>query len=144
MESYTFREALFPSAVHRYLKEHKVDFSQLLQEAAVSNGLASDLTFCENRKAASARLVETVGPFWCKSQNEQAILLPLHDKSGLKELKNLLQNAASFFSLFPRYVGSNLPRHRNFSPTSTRRSEIPMGDPFEGWWYTWDGGPLAV
>ena len=97
MESYTFREALFPSAVHRYLKEHKVDFSQLLQEAAVSNGLASDLTFCENRKAASARLVETVGPFWCKSQNEQAILLPLHDKSGLKELKNLLQNAASFF-----------------------------------------------
>ena len=55
------QEAFFSCSLHRYLKDNRIDFNHLLQEIAVKENIPSDLTVWENRKQASAKLVEHVG-----------------------------------------------------------------------------------
>ena len=55
------QEAFFSCSLHRYLKDNRIDFNQLLQEIAIKENIPSDLTIWENRKQASAKLVENVG-----------------------------------------------------------------------------------
>lgn len=55
------QEAFFSCSLHRYLKDNRVDFNHLLQEIAIQENIPSDLTVWENRKQASAKLVEYVG-----------------------------------------------------------------------------------
>ncbi len=55
------QEAFFSCSLHRYLKDNRVDFNHLLQEIAIKENIPSDLTVWENRKQASAKLVENVG-----------------------------------------------------------------------------------
>ncbi len=55
------QEAFFSCSLHRYLKDNRADFNRLLQEIAIKENIPSDLTVWENRKQASAKLVENVG-----------------------------------------------------------------------------------
>ena len=57
------QEAFFSCSLHRFLKDNRIDFNHLLQEIAIKENIPSDLdlTVWENRKQASAKLVENVG-----------------------------------------------------------------------------------
>ena len=55
------QEAFFSCSLHRFLKDNRIDFNQLLQEIAIKENIPSDLTVWENRKQASTKLVENVG-----------------------------------------------------------------------------------
>ena len=55
------QEAFFSCSLHRFLKDNRIDFNQLLQEIAIKEDIPSDLTVWENRKQASTKLVENVG-----------------------------------------------------------------------------------
>ena len=55
------QEAFFSCSLHRFLKDNRIDFNQLLQEIAIKENIPSDLTVWENRKQASSKLVENVG-----------------------------------------------------------------------------------
>ena len=54
------QEAFFSTALHRHLRDSRIDFSQVLQ--AVAN-MPCDLTVWENRKMASAKLTQVVGDY---------------------------------------------------------------------------------
>ena len=55
------QEAFFSCSLHRFLKDNRIDFNQLLQEIAIKENIPSDLTVWENRKQTSTKLVENVG-----------------------------------------------------------------------------------
>ena len=55
------QEAFFSTALHRHLRDSRIDFSQVLQAVAASNNMPCDLTVWENRKMASAKLTQVVG-----------------------------------------------------------------------------------
>ena len=57
------QEAFFSTALHRHLRDSKIDFSQVLQAVAASNNMPCDLTVWENRKMASAKLTQVVGDY---------------------------------------------------------------------------------
>ncbi len=79
------QEAVFSCALHRYLKDNKVDVNHLLQEIAVKENIPSDLTVWENRKQASAKLVDTVGHFMVSLINKN------HSSQLMERLRTLEQ-----------------------------------------------------
>ena len=57
------QEAFFSAALHRHLRDSRMDFSQVLQAVAASHNMPCDLTVWENRKMASAKLTQVVGDY---------------------------------------------------------------------------------
>ena len=57
------QEAFFSTALHRHLRDSRIDFSQVLQAVAASHNMPCDLTLWENRKMASAKLTQVVGDY---------------------------------------------------------------------------------
>ena len=57
------QEAFFSTALHRHLRDSRIDFSQVLQAVAASHNMPCDLTVWENTKVASAKLTQVVGDY---------------------------------------------------------------------------------
>ena len=57
------KKLFFSTALHRHLRDSRIDFSQVLQAVAASNNMPCDLTVWENRKMASAKLTQVVGDY---------------------------------------------------------------------------------
>ena len=57
------QEAFFSTALHRHLRDSRIDFSQVLQAVAAFHNMPCDLTVWENRKMASAKLTQVVGDY---------------------------------------------------------------------------------
>ena len=57
------QEAFFSTALHRHLRDSRIDFSQVLQGVAATHNMPCDLTVWENRKMGSAKLTQVVGDY---------------------------------------------------------------------------------
>ena len=96
------QEAFFSTSLHRHIRDARIDFSQVLQSVAATHNMACDLTVWENRKAASAKLIQLVGDYMVS-------LVGTNPTQQLTERLRLLEQENQYQALRASQLSQALP-----------------------------------
>ena len=113
------QEAFFSTALHRHLRDSRIDFSQVLQAVAASNNMPCDLTVWENRKMASAKLTQVVGDYMISMVGSN-VTEHLTERLRVLETENAQLRASQ--------VNPSQQDGADFQPEAEISTEAPMAD----------------
>ena len=113
------QEAFFSTALHRHLRDSRIDFSQVLQAVAASNNMPCDLTVWENRKMASAKLTQVVGDYMISMVGSN-VTEHLTERLRVLETENAQLRASQ--------VNPSPQDGADFQPEAEIGTEAPMAD----------------
>ena len=113
------QEAFFSTALHRHLRDSRIDFGQVLQAVAASNNMPCDSTVWENRKMASAKLTQVVGDYMISMVGSN-VTEHLTERLRVLETENAQLRASQ--------VNPSQQDGADFQPEVEISTEAPMAD----------------